>query len=49
MTNLLEYKEDNSAARYFPAKLIRCGYFDMFKFNQFKTKSFFVSKFKFFV
>ena len=47
--NLSEYKEDNSAARYFLAKLKRCEYFYLFKFNQFKTLSSFVSTFKFFV
>ena len=47
--NFSEYKEDNSAARYFFAKLKRCEYFYSFKFNQFKTLSSFVSTFKFFV
>ena len=32
---------------YFCAKLARCRYFDLFKFNKFKTSSSFVSTFKF--
>ena len=31
--NLSGYKEDDSAARYFLAKLKRCAYFDLYKFN----------------
>ena len=37
--NLSEYTEDDGAARYFLAKLARCGYFVLFKFHQFNTLS----------
>ena len=38
--NLSEYTEDEFAARYFLAKLKRCGYFIFFKFNKFRLYPF---------
>ena len=37
--------QNDGTAKYFLAKLTRCGYFDSFKFNKFKTLSSFFSAF----